>query len=53
MKSIFLLTTLVTATLPFAMLRAEDPTESNPQQKGQTETSDVTDMQCMRGINTA
>src|SRR5262245_40171477 len=53
MKSRLLLTTLVTATLPFATLRAEDPTESNTQQKGQTETSDVTDMQCMRGINTA
>ena len=53
MKSIFLLTTLVTATLPFAMLRAEDPTGNNTQQKGQTETSDVTDMQCMQGINTA
>jgi hypothetical protein len=35
------------------MLRAEDPTESNPHQEGQTETSSVTDMQCMRGINTA
>src|SRR5215471_3526280 len=53
MKSILLLTTLVTATLPFAMLRAEDPTGSNTQQKDQTETSDVTDMQCMQGINTA
>jgi len=53
MKSTLLLTTLVTATLPFAMLRAEDPTASNTQQKSQTESSDVTDMQCMQGINTA
>jgi hypothetical protein len=35
------------------MLRAEDPTAGNTQQKNQTETSDVTDMQCMQGINTA
>jgi hypothetical protein len=53
MKATFLVTTLVTAALPFAMLRAEDPTESNPQPEGQTETSGETDMQCMRGINTA
>jgi hypothetical protein len=53
MKRKFLLTKLVTGALPFAMLGAEGPAKSSPLAEGQIETSGVTNMRCMRGIDMA